>query len=193
MFDAGAQHQLRRKTERQLRLLRKKTAAGLLPSSSKMHQTSPSGNDTAGIPTSSLSKQEQERLRRPGDRLGGIPSSMKSVGCSIGEKHLSAIQVNGMDSAAPKDALAAELWAWLGGVGGGREGGAKLSMKASAARIAGGGQGGGREAAARGGGGEWRGAFTNREWWIRNECLTRRFRVLDTNDIVGHRMVIHDR
>lgn len=175
LFDAGAQHQLRRKTKQQLRVLRKKTAAGLLPSSSKVLQISPSVTATAGTPTSSLSEQEQERQRRQGDRLGGIPGAMKSMRCSIGEKHLSAIEANGIDSAAPKDALAAELWAWLGGGGGGREGGAKLSTKSSAAKVGGGEQGGRRDAAARGGGGEWRGAFTNREFWIRLECLTRRF------------------
>ena len=74
-------------------------------------------------------------------------------------KHLSPSAAVGVDPSAPKDALAAELWAWLGGVGVERVCGADRSMRSHAATGARG--AGGRDAGS--GGGEWRGAFTNRE------------------------------
>ncbi|CAN0052622.1 unnamed protein product [Ectocarpus sp. 6 AP-2014] len=147
--------EVRRSTRRQLQLLRKKSAAGALPPRA-----------AAGC-TSVLRQRQQQQQRRPGDRLGGIPSASISTTPKQQEaqrQHLSptaaaaaaASAAGGgatAASAAPKDALASELWAWLGGVGSGRRSCSADRPKCSSSQRSGGGSGGS---------GEWRGAFYNR-------------------------------
>ncbi|CAM9902504.1 unnamed protein product [Ectocarpus sp. 4 AP-2014] len=151
--------EVRRSTRRQLQLLRKKSAAGALPPRA-----------AAGCTSVSRQRQQQQQ-RRPGDRLGGIPSASISTTPKQQEaqrQHLSPTAAAAAAaaasagagttaaSAAPKDALASELWAWLGGVGSGRRSCSADRPKCSSSQRSGGGGGGG------GGNGEWRGAFYNR-------------------------------
>ncbi|CAM9479738.1 unnamed protein product [Ectocarpus fasciculatus] len=144
--------EVRRSTRRQLQLLRKKSAAGALP-------------PRAAAGCTSVLRQRQEQ-RRPGDRLGGIPSASISTNPKQQQaqrQHLSptaaaaataaASSSSSGVAAAPKDALASELWAWLGGVGSGRRSCSADRPKCSSSQRAGGGGGGS---------GEWRGAFYNR-------------------------------
>ena len=134
----SAHSQVRRSTRRQLHILRKKSVGG----AKALAHSSGSG-----------SAVEQ---RRPGDRLGGIPSSSLSTTPKQQQEqrqHLSptaaaAAASNSGAAPAPKDALASELWAWLGGVGSGRSCSAERPKRSSQRS---------------GGGGEWRGAFYNRE------------------------------
>lgn len=134
----SAHSQVRRSTRRQLHILRKKSVGG----AKALAHSSGSG-----------SAVEQ---RRPGDRLGGIPSSSLSTTPKQQQEqrqHLSptaaaAAAANSGAAPAPKDALASELWAWLGGVGSGRSCSAERPKRSSQRS---------------GGGGEWRGAFYNRE------------------------------
>lgn len=124
--------------------------------SSIFNSPSPSaGNSNNTSTTSSKSGHVSAEGRRPGDRLGGIPSS--SIAASA-LKHLSSKTVPltrtaGSSVAAGKDTALAtsEWWAWLG-VGGGVGRGGNVCGADRGSRSRGG-----------GGGGEWRGAFTNRE------------------------------
>eukprot|EP00903_Cladosiphon_okamuranus_P012575 g11772.t1 len=134
--------EVRRSTQRQLHILRKKSVGGA---------------SAYGIGNPDSTQQQQ---RRPGDRLGGIPSSSLSTTPKQQQRqrqHLSptaaaAAAANSSSSGAaakPKDALASELWAWLGGVGSGRSCSADRPKRSS-------------QRSGSGGGVEWRGAFYNR-------------------------------
>lgn len=136
--------QVRRSTRRQLHILRKKSGLG-----------------AHALAHSSSSNPDGTQQRRPGDRLGGIPSSSTSTTPNHKQQqrqHLSptaaaSAAANGstgrVATTAPKDALASELWAWLGGVGSGRSCSADRPKRSSERS---------------GGGSEWRGAFYNREY-----------------------------
>eukprot|EP00752_Nemacystus_decipiens_P006428 g5790.t1 len=130
--------EVRRSTQRQLHILRKKSAGG--------------------AHAQALARSSAVEQRRPGDRLGGIPSSSLSTTPEQQQQqrqHLSptaaaaAAAKSGVAAPAPKDALASELWAWLGGVGSGRSCSADRPKRSS-------------QRSGGGGGGEWRGAFYNR-------------------------------